>query len=118
MPQQALAESVNEIHVVGRLAAEAVVRELPSGDVLVSFRVVVDRLAASRAGAAARGRQVDTLDCSALRAPVRRAALRWGTGDVVELHGALRRRFWRSPGGPASRYEVEVMRARRVSAGS
>jgi single-strand DNA-binding protein len=116
MPQQALAESVNEIHVVGRLAAEAAVRELPSGDVLVSFRVVVDRPATTRSGGQPRGRQVDTLDCSALRAAVRRAALRWEPGDVVELHGALRRRFWRSPGGPASRYEVEVLRARRVAA--
>jgi hypothetical protein len=27
----------------------------------------------------------------------------------------MRRRFWRSPGGPVSRTEVEVLRARRVA---
>jgi len=36
---------------------------------------------------------------------VRRSALRWVQGDVVEVTGALRRRFWRTPAGTAaSRY--------------
>jgi len=34
----------NEVLLIGRLAAEPVRRELPSGDTLVSFRLVVDRL--------------------------------------------------------------------------
>ena len=42
--------------------------------------------------------------------PRRCSARRCGAAPVtlVTVHGALRRRFWRSPGGPASRYEVEV----------
>jgi single-strand DNA-binding protein len=35
---------------------------------------------------------------------------------VVEVSGSLRRRFWRTPAGPASRYEVEVNAIRRVRA--
>jgi single-strand DNA-binding protein len=29
-------------------------------------------------------------------------------GQVVEVTGSLHRRFWRSPAGLASRYEVDV----------
>jgi single-strand DNA-binding protein len=35
-------------------------------------------------------------------------------GTEVEVRGSLRRRFWRSPTGPASRYEVEVRSLRRT----
>lgn len=108
------AEHVNEVRLVGRLAAEPVDRVLPSGDRLVSFRIVVPRGPARRA--APRAPTVDTVDCAAWRKDVQRAVSRAGTGDLVEVQGALRRRFWRSPGGPASRSEVEVARLRRVPA--
>jgi single-strand DNA-binding protein len=39
----------------------------------------------------------------------------WQAGDEVEVVGALRRRFFRTAGGPASRYEVEVRTASRVA---
>jgi len=42
--------------------------------------------------------------------------LKWRAGDIIEIDGALRRRFWRTPGGPVSRYEVEVRKARRLTA--
>ena len=106
----------NEVHLVGRLAAAPVRRELPSGDVLVQFRLVVDRDGATRA-ARASGRRtptVDTLECAAWRKDVQRALQRCLPGDVVEVRGALRRRFWRSPGGAASRSEVEAVRLRRL----
>ena len=103
----------NEILLVGRLAAAAQERELPSGDCIVTFRLIVDRPPQSRARSRA---TVDALDCSAFRADVRRRALGWAPGDVVQVEGALRRRFWRSPAGPASRGEVEVERARRLAA--
>ncbi len=108
---------VNEIRLVGRLAAPAQERELPSGDLLVSWRLVVDR-PARRRSTAARAPTVDTLDCAAFLAGPRRAALALGAGDVVSVHGALRRRFWRAPtGGAASRYEVEVTVLRRLARG-
>jgi single-strand DNA-binding protein len=101
------------VRLVGRLAGPVVERTLPSGDVLALWRVVVDR----PAGPVAEGTRVqtvDTLECVTRRAGVRRTAGSWAPGDVVEVEGALRRRFWRSPGGTTSRYEVEVLRAKRV----
>jgi single-strand DNA-binding protein len=114
---QAAEPPVNEVHLVGRLAAPPESRELPSGDLLVSFRLVVGRGAkGQRPGASARTPTVDTLDCAVWRADLQRRAARLDEGDVLELHGSLRRRFWRSgAGAPASRSEVEVLRLRRVS---
>lgn len=105
----------NEVALVGRVSGAPEQRELPSGDVLVSWRVVVERPAARRsAPVGVRAPTVDTVDCVAWAAPVRRTARGLEDGDVVEVEGALRRRFWRSGGGPASRTEVEVERLRRV----
>ena len=110
----------NEVRLVGRLAVEPVHRELPSGDPLVSFRLVVERDAAAvaaRAGGSARSPTVDTLECSAWRRDVQRTLARTGPGDVLEVQGALRRRFWRTGAGAASRSEVEVVRVRRLATG-
>ncbi len=110
------AAHVNEVHLVGRFAGESRRRELPSGDVLVSFRVVVSRTRPRR-GATAVGPTVDTVDCAAWRSDVQRSVGRVADGDVVELHGSLRRRFWRVGTGAASRSEVEVVRLKRLRAG-
>ena len=111
----------NEVRLVGRLALQPVHRELPSGDALVSFRLVVERDAAAvraaRAGGASRSPTVDTLECSAWRRDVQRTLARTGPGDVLEVHGALRRRFWRTGAGAASRSEVEVVRVKRLATG-
>lgn len=102
----------NEVTLVGRLAAPGQVRTLPSGDTIVQFRLVVRRTSP----AARRSRVcVDTLDCVAWTARLRRQVSGWSAGDELALTGALRRRFWRVGGaGPASRYEVEVRTVRRV----
>ncbi len=105
---------VNEVRLIGRLAAPPEQRELPSGDALVLFRVVVDRSESAERRGGRPGRPVDTIDCAGWRGDVRRVASGWATGDVVEVHGALHRRFWRGANGPASRYEVAVSKARRV----
>jgi single-strand DNA-binding protein len=111
----------NEVRLVGRLAVEPVHRELPSGDPLVSFRLVVERDAvavrAARAGGSSRSPTVDTLECSAWRRDVQRTLARTGPGDVLEVQGALRRRFWRTGSGAASRSEVEVVRVKRLAPG-
>ncbi|HEX8780488.1 MAG TPA: single-stranded DNA-binding protein [Nocardioides sp.] len=99
----------NEVVLVGRLAQEAQLRELPSGDVLCTFRLVVDR------SGAARSRQtVDAVECVVWSARLRRTVTTWRPGDVVRVEGALRRRFFRSSGSVASRVEVEAVRARVV----
>lgn len=99
---------------MGRLAAEPVARELPSGDLVLTFRVIVARERTARA-AAARSATVDTIDCAAWTKAAQRSVRAWAPGDIVDVRGALRRRFWRSPHGPSSRSEVEVSTARRAT---
>jgi single-strand DNA-binding protein len=96
-------DHVNEVHLRGRWAG-ATERELPSGDLVVTARIVVARHAGG----------VDALDCAVWPAGLRRRAVRVPDGTEVEVRGSLRRRFWRSPTGPASRYEVEVRSLRRT----
>jgi single-strand DNA-binding protein len=104
----------NEVLLVGRLAGAPEERDLPSGDVITTFRLVVDRTGSRRP---ATGRQItlDPIDCVGWTASTRRAAGTLRAGDVLEITGALRRRFWRGPNGPASRYEVEVERVKRLA---
>lgn len=102
----------NEVVVVGRLASGPAVRELPSGDSVASFRVVVRRPESSRPRPGSP--RVDALECAAFRGDVRKTLRSWREGDVVEVTGALRRRFWRTGGAPSSVWEIEVAKARRL----
>lgn len=102
----------NDVVLRGRVAATPVETELPSGDLLVTVRLVVRRSGSltPRPGSPT----VDTLQCSAWRPGVRRAVRSWSAGDIVEVAGALRRRFWRGAAGTQSRWEVELSSARRL----
>jgi single-strand DNA-binding protein len=105
----------NEVYLVGRLSGEPVERTLPSGDVLLAWRLVVDRPAADRSISKAVN---DTLECSTVRASIRRSVSSWSPGDVVEVEGVLRRRFWRGAGGGLnSKYEVEAVTVKRLRRG-
>lgn len=105
----------NEVLLVGRVSASAEQRTLPSGDQLVTFRVVVPR---------ERGRRtkqknapvVDAIDIACFSAVTRRRATSLDEGDRVEVRGALRRRFFRTAGGPQSRYDVEATSLRSAAA--
>lgn len=99
----------NEVRLRGRMSAAAEARELPSGDVVVTFRIIVDRDDADR-----QRQRVDTIDCAAWTPRAQRSARSWQPGELVEVTGALRRRFRRAPTGATSRVEVEISRARRV----
>ncbi len=101
-------EPRNHVELVGRLAADPHARVLPSGDEVHTVRLVVQRPEGCV------GPAVDTLDCAAWTPGARRLVGRWRSGDVVAVEGALRRRFWRTPTGPASRYEVAVEGGRRL----
>ena len=106
----------NEVLLVGRLSAPVEERTLPSGDVLATWRLVVDRPPARRPRReGARPVTVDTLDCVAWTGRLRQSARRLRPGDVVRVEGALRRRFWRAGAGAASRCEVEVSEVERLS---
>jgi single-strand DNA-binding protein len=100
----------NVVTLCGRLAAEPEPRELPSGDQLLTFRLVVDRPPAP----GEQRRRVDTIDCVVWSGRVQRTARSWSAGDTVSVEGHLRRRFRRAEGGATSRVEVEVTKARRA----
>lgn len=115
VPQQEAALHLNEVQLRGRLSAVPEARALPSGDMVVTLRLVVPRVPGRRRGTTGTGRSatVDTIDCTLWRADLRRRAVRWGPGDQVVVSGSLRRRFWRGQGQTRSRYDVEVVTARR-----
>jgi single-strand DNA-binding protein len=99
----------NEVWLVGRMAGLAKEREMPSGTLLVSFRVVVRR------DNVMPGPSFDALDCIVWDGRVQRVVRDWVAGDLVEVRGALRRRFWRAVSGSVSRCEIEVGVARRLA---
>jgi len=101
---------VNEVHLVGRVSGGPRKRELPSGDGLLEFRVVVDRPAGSH-----RGRQrIDVVDCVVWSGRLLRTVSAWSADDVVDVTGHVRRRFFRTAVGTGSRVEVEVRTARLI----
>ena len=119
-------EWVNEVHLSGRVSGSPEEKTLPSGDVVVLFRLVVRRpavrrTASSRAGAQGasesagrKGAVVDTLDVACWAARPRKAALRLRDGDAAEVSGSLHRRFFRAGGAAASRYEVAAAMVARA----
>lgn len=101
----------NEVVLCGRVAAPAEERELPSGDTIVTARVIVDRdpQASGRSS-----QRVDTIDCVAWTARVQRSLRQWEAGQPVQVEGAIRRRFFRGTTGAVSRVEVEIKATRRL----
>jgi single-strand DNA-binding protein len=102
----------NEVKLVGKVSAAPQLRQLPSGDSIVSVRVVVKRKGPRPRPNAP---TIDTIDCGAWTGRAKKTLEKFMPGDVVEVTGALRRRFQRIDGGAISRYEVEVAGARRLS---
>lgn len=96
----------------GRVSTAPEARELPSGTDIVTLRLSVPRAATPMT----RGSRqtADWVDCSAWGGKVRRTVSGWRAGDVVEVEGALRRRFYRGGGGTATRLEVEVLGGRLI----
>ena len=108
----------NEVFVTGRLAAEPEERELPSGDALTSWRLVVDRRA--QPSQAAGGDPRDDAGHPRLRrVGGRGAAAASRAGSRVTSSRSKGRcgagSGGRPGGGVASRYEIEVLKAKRVA---
>jgi single-strand DNA-binding protein len=106
-------ESPNQVRLVGRLAAAPRLRELPSGDTVWNLRVVVERPPLPPGRDRPRQR-VDSLECAVWAGRLKKQVERWEAGDVVDVSGALRRRFFRAGGATVSRVEVELTGGRRV----
>ena len=97
--------SLNDLLLRGRVSAQAIEKELPSGDKVVEFRLIVSRL--ERGG-------VDTLDIAAWSSRMRRSALTLKEGEWIEISGSIHRRFWSGPTGVASRWQVEAAEIARI----
>ena len=105
-------EAVNEVRLVGRLAADPQLRELPSGDTVWNLRVVVER--AVLPGKEKPRQRVDSLECAVWSGRLKKQVEKWEAGYIVEVSGALRRRFFRAGGATASRVEVELTGGRII----
>jgi single-stranded DNA-binding protein len=97
--------SLNDLLLRGRVSAAAVEKDLPSGDKVVEFRLIITRL--ERGG-------VDTLDIAAWSSKMRRSALSLKEGEWIEIAGSIHRRFWSGAAGVASRWQVEAAEIVRI----
>jgi single-strand DNA-binding protein len=97
--------SLNDVLLRGRVSQEAIEKQLPSGDMVVEFRLIVSR---------DRQSGVDTLDIAAWSAKSRRSALSLVADEWVEISGSIHRRFWSGPAGLASRWQVEAVEISRI----
>jgi single-strand DNA-binding protein len=110
--EQTEIDALNEVVLRGRVSGDPQGRELPSGSVMVSFRLV---LARERTPMTAASKQVsDWVECSAWGARVRKQAETWRDGDQVEVRGALRRRYFTTGGQARTSVEVEMLGGRLV----
>ena len=98
----------NQVELVARVTSTGEQIELPRGDTLTKFRVVVPRdKPVTKA-------TIDTIDCVAFKEAIQNKVLKLEVDQVVELAGQLRRRFWQTGSGAASRVEVEVTSLKTV----
>ena len=97
--------SLNDVLLRGRVSQEAIEKQLPSGDKVVEFRLIVSRDIQSG---------VDTLDIGSWSAKSRRTALSLVADEWVEISGSIHRRFWSGPVGLASRWQVEAVEISRI----
>lgn len=102
-------DTSSRVTLVGRLGAQVRSKELPSGDVITSFTVIVDRPVRERTGGQ-NAATVDAIACTTTRARTRATVERMEPGTLVSVDGTLRRRFWRGgpSGGVGSTMEVVV----------
>lgn len=105
---------VNEVVLVGRLSGAPEWKPLPGGGQVAVWRLIVEHQDARSPQDA-----IDTIRCVAYDPSVQEGVRDWRHGDVIEVRGSLRHRFWRGPEGPRGLYEVEAAVAlRRLGAGS
>ncbi|MEI6361341.1 MAG: single-stranded DNA-binding protein [Actinomycetes bacterium] len=108
------AETFSSVTVQGRLGARVDRRELPSGDEVTCFTVIVDRSPRDIAKGGGRAATVDAISCQTFRAVVAKRVSVLEPGEWVRAEGTLRRRFWRAGGGLGSAMEVDVARLERL----
>ena len=98
----------SRVALVGRLGARVRSQQLPSGDVVATFTVIVDRSARERVGGK-HAVTVDAITCVTSRARTRAQLERFEPGTMVAVEGTLRRRFWRAGAGGMVGSTMEVV---------
>ena len=97
--------ALNDVLLRGRVSSLAVEKELPSGDKVMEFRIVIAR--SNEEG-------FDTIDISAWSSKLRRTAGSLKNDQWVEVSGSIKRRFWRGAAGLASRYQIDASEISRL----
>ena len=97
--------ALNDVLLRGRVSSIAQEKELPSGDKVSEFRIVIARN--SEEG-------FDTIDISAWSSKVRRTAGSLKIDQWVEVSGSIKRRFWRGATGLASRWQIDASEITRL----
>lgn len=101
--------NTNNVALIGRLGARVEAKKLPSGAVITTFHVTVDRNPLDRGSTVT----VDVIACVCTHKRLSDRVQRMAPGTRVRVAGSLRRRFWRGSSGLASATEVHV---REISA--
>lgn len=96
----AVFEPVNTVSLRGTVTDPGELRQMAGGTEVVRWTMRVAR-SPERTGS-------DLIDCVALHEVLQQRALAWPLGTVVNVEGALRRRFFRSGGRTVTRVEVEA----------
>lgn len=99
-------EHVNEIVLVGRLSGEPEWRALPNDRQVTVWRLIVEHR-----DARSPQDRIDTIRCVTYDPVIQTDVRTWSHGDIIEVRGSLRHRFWRGPTGPRGVYEVEAASA-------
>lgn len=97
--------ALNDVLLRGRISSIATEKELPSGDKVMEFRIVIARPGVDG---------FDTIDISAWSAKLRRTAATLKVDQWVEITGSIKRRFWRGSTGIASRWQIDAMEISRL----
>jgi len=112
--------SKNEVILVGRMRPIFKEQELPSGDRILEFRIVVDRHpenSASNSKSRVPGKKApsqDTIDVAVWKLRLQKRVRSIEVGEWVEVKGSLRRRFWMGSTGITSRWQVEASDVRSL----
>ena len=97
--------ALNNVLLRGRISTLAIEKELPSGDKVCEFRIVIART--NEEG-------FDAIDISAWSSKLRRTALALKSDQWVEVTGSIKRRFWRGSTGLASRWQIDANEITRL----
>ena len=143
------ANYVNQVILQGRVSGIAASKKLPSGDSVVQFRLIVDRVNSGlsrkakesksrnaskskndknvksgkvgKSGSSSKTgnksiskREVDTLDIGVWRKDLQKKSLTLVAEQFVNVKGAIRRSFWSTPNGLASRYQIEAFEIEKM----